>query len=194
MTSRPVVIEPYTERWVTEYQSIATRLRAAAGSEAIRIDHIGSTSIPGLGAKDVIDVQVTVADLHSCDELLASLRAIGFTRGEQVEYDSPALPSADQADLAKRYMREPAAERRTHVHIRQAGALNQRFALLFRDYLRATPSVRAHYEIVKQRAAQLFPNNIDGYIWLKHAPIQIIHEAAMLWATAVSWAPSAEYE
>ncbi len=194
MTSRPVIILPHEDRWASEYRTIATRLRDTVGATALRIDHIGSTSVPGLGAKDVIDVQVSVADLYDCNDLLTALRAIGHTRGDVLAFDSPSMPAADQSELAKRYMREPRGDRRTHIHIRQSGAVNQRYALLFRDYLRATPSVRASYETVKRRAAQLFPTNIDGYIWLKDAPIQIIHEAAVLWAVATHWEPSREYE
>ena len=194
MQSRPVIITPYTSRWVAEYQSMATRLRAAAGSSALRIDHIGSTSVPELAAKDVIDVQITVADITDCAALIGALQQVGFTRGAQIEFDmSSTLPERDM-QLAKRYMREPVGERRTHIHIRQAAHLNQRMALLFRDYLRATPAVRAQYETIKRRAAQLFPENIDGYIWLKDAPIQIIHEAAVLWAAAGSWAPGSDHD
>lgn len=193
-TSRPIIILPSADRWPAEYRAIASRLRAAAGENARRIDHIGSTSVPGLGAKDVIDVQVTVADLQQCDALLDALRTIGYTRGETIESDSPSMRLADDQARAKRYMREPAGERRTHVHIRQDGIINQRLALLFRDFLRASPSVRQHYETVKRRAAALFPTNIDGYIWLKDAPIQIIHEAALQWADATSWAPSADFD
>ncbi len=185
--SRPIVILPWQPRWAEEYHHIATRLGAAAGDAALRIDHIGSTSVPGLGAKDVIDIQITVADLHDCTALIERLQSAGFTRGSTIETDAP--PSASELDPQhiKRYMREPAGERRTHVHIRQQGFANQRMSLLFRDYLRATPSQRVNYETMKRRAAQLMPANIDGYMWLKDAPIRILLEAAELWATTTGW-------
>jgi GrpB-like predicted nucleotidyltransferase (UPF0157 family) len=192
MKSRPVVLSPYTPRWAAEYRAIAGRVRSAAGASVLRIDHIGSTSVPGLAAKDVVDIQLTVVDLHDCGAMLAALHGVGFTRGETIEFDSPAMLPLGDAQLAKRYLREPAGERRTHVHVRQDGALNQRMALLFRDFLRAAPAMRAHYETVKRRAAALFPENIDGYIWLKDAPIQIMLEAALLWAQGTSWSPSAD--
>ena len=59
----PIVITEYQSRWPAEFAELAVRLRRAAGDLALRIDHIGSTSVPGLAAKDVIDVQVTVADV-----------------------------------------------------------------------------------------------------------------------------------
>ena len=187
MTSRPVVILPYEARWASEYAEITRVMAVATGDTVCRIDHVGSTSVPGLGAKDVIDVQITVSDLHDCAAALDGVRRIGCTRGDVIEYESRALLPPEHPGLAKRYMREPAGARRTHVHIRQDGALNQRMALLFRDYLRATDSTRLHYETVKRRAAALFPDNIEGYMWLKDAPIQLIHEAAVLWAQATEW-------
>ena len=187
MTSRPVVIVPYAPRWVSEFQEIAAAMHAATGDAVCRIDHVGSTSVPGLGAKDVIDVQVTVGDLHRCDAAIDALRQIGYRRGDVIEHEPGALLPPGSPGLAKRYMREPTGARRTHVHIRHEGARNQQMALLFRDYLRATPSARLHYDTIKRRAAALFPTNIDGYMWLKDAPIQLIHEAAVLWAQAAGW-------
>ena len=186
-SSRPIIILPWQPRWAEEYRQIATRLRAAAGDAALRIDHIGSTSVPGLGAKDVIDIQITVADLHDCSALIARLQRAGFTRGSTIDPDAPPSTTEMDPERIKRYMREPEGERRTHIHIRQQGFANQRMALLFRDYLRETPSQCANYETVKRRAAQLMPANVDGYMWLKDAPILMLLEAAELWAVGRAW-------
>jgi GrpB-like predicted nucleotidyltransferase (UPF0157 family) len=192
-TSRPVVISPYQPRWPEEFLSIARRIRELVGAAAVRIDHIGSTAIPGLAAKDVIDVQLTVANLDMTGPVTTPLRVAGFRRGEVFLYDEhPAMAMADP-ELRKLYMREPEGTRRTHIHIRELGRFNQRYALLFRDYLRASPVVRAEYEVVKRRAGQLFPENIDGYLFLKDPVLHIIHEAATLWATMVGWTPDHEF-
>jgi GrpB-like predicted nucleotidyltransferase (UPF0157 family) len=160
----------------------------------VRIDHIGSTAVPGLGAKDVIDVQVTVADLDRAGGAVAiPLRAAGFRRGDAFVHDEfPAMATADPG-LCKLYLREPEGARRTHVHVRELGRFNQRYALLFRDYLRSSAAVRAEYEAVKRRAAQLFPESIDGYLFLKDPVVHIIYEAATLWATMVGWVPDHEF-
>src|SRR5438045_7271468 len=84
--------------------------------------------------------------------------------------------------MRKLYMREPEGERRAHIHILELGRFNQQYALLFRDYLRASKMVREEYEFLKQRAAQLFPDSIDGYLYLKEPVFHIIYEAALLWA------------
>ena len=192
-TSRPVVIESYRPEWPFEFLRIGRRVRSVVGEAAIRVDHIGSTSVPGLGAKDVIDVQITVADLDAAAGVTGPLRAAGFAQGERFETDVfPGLED-DGPELRKLYMREPAGERRTHLHIRELGRFNQRFALLFRDYLRASDAVRSEYELLKRRAARLFPENIDGYLWLKEPVFHIIYEAATLWAETTSWSPGEDH-
>jgi GrpB-like predicted nucleotidyltransferase (UPF0157 family) len=191
--SRPVVISPYQPRWPAEFAHLARRIRDLAGQDAIRIDHIGSTAVPGLAAKDVVDLQVTVADLDRASEVTDPLRSAGFRQGSEFVYDEfRAMPATDPR-LRKLYMREPEGERRAHIHIRELGRFNQRYALLFRDYLRASEAVRTEYEIAKRRAAQVFPDSIDGYLFLKDPVFHIIYEAACLWAGSVGWAPDDDY-
>ena len=192
--SRPVVISPYQARWPEEFRTIGGRIRELVGpAAAVRIDHVGSTAVPGLGAKDVIDVQITVADLDLAGAVATPLRAAGFRQGDELVYDEfPSMAMADP-DLRKLYMREPEGERRTHIHIRELGRFNQRYALLFRDYVRASAAVREEYEELKRRAAQLFPESIDGYLFLKDPVVHIIYEAATLWAMMVGWKPDHEF-
>jgi GrpB-like predicted nucleotidyltransferase (UPF0157 family) len=186
-----VVVVAYQPRWAEEFAEIARRIRGVVGPAAARIDHIGSTAVPGLGAKDVIDVQITVADLDEAAGLTSALRAAGFRLGTAFEFDVFRGMSGTDPELRKLYMREPACERRAHIHIRELGRFNQRYALLFRDYLRASEPVRAAYEVTKHRAAQLFPDSIEGYLLLKDPVLHIIYEAASLWAERVGWRPDA---
>jgi len=187
--SRPVVVTSYLPHWVDEFTQIAKRIRALVGHAALRIDHIGSTAISGLAAKDVIDVQITVANLDWTDPLTNPLRAAGFREGTAFQYDVFHQKPETDPELRKLFMREPKGERRAHLHIREFGRFNQRYALLFRDYLRSSEEVRADYELLKRRAAQLFPNSIDDYLFLKEPVLHIIYEAASLWAEKVSWIP-----
>jgi GrpB-like predicted nucleotidyltransferase (UPF0157 family) len=191
--SRPVVVIPYQPRWVEEFAHIARRIRDVVGNAVIRIDHIGSTAIPGLGAKDVIDVQLTVADLGRADQCTNRLRGAGFWEGTTFQYDVFHPKPGTDPELRKLYIRGPEGERRAHIHIRELGRFNQRYALVFRDYLRAADGVRAEYELVKRRAAQLFPESIDGYLFLKDPVTHIIYEAASLWAAQVRWSPGEDY-
>ena len=77
-----VEIIPYQKTWPQEFQIIAVKLRKALGSLALRIDHIGSTSVPGLDAKDVIDIQITVSQLD--DLVIQSMNAAGYQLSEQI--------------------------------------------------------------------------------------------------------------
>jgi GrpB-like predicted nucleotidyltransferase (UPF0157 family) len=191
--SRPVVVISYQPHWVDEFMQIAMHVRDLVGRAAIRIDHIGSTTVPGLGAKDVIDIQITVSDLDEADGLTSLLRAAGFRQGTTFEYDVFHKKPETDPELRKLFMREPEGERRTHIHVRELGRFNQRFALLFRDYLRSSENVRAEYELLKRRAAQLFLDSIDGYLFLKDPVEHIIYEAASLWAEKVRWSLDEDY-
>ena len=191
--SRPVVICEYRASWADEFIRLAERLRSLVGSAAARIDHVGSTAVPGLAAKDVIDVQVTVRNLNAAADVVEPLTAAGFRQGDIFVYDEFRTVAPDDVELRKLYMREPEGERRAHIHIREAGRFNQQYALLFRDYLRASEAVAAEYEVLKRRAAQLFPDNIDGYLYLKDPVFHIIYEAARQWSQAVGWHPGGDY-
>jgi GrpB-like predicted nucleotidyltransferase (UPF0157 family) len=121
--------------------------------------------------------------------LTDALRAAGFRHGTAFEHDAFRPKPATDPELRKLFMREPEGERRVHVHIRERGRFNQRYALLFRDYLRGSAEARAAYELVKQHAAQLFPDSIDGYLLLKDPVFHLIYQAASLWAEKVGWRP-----
>src|SRR5580704_9813130 len=128
MPENPYVIVPYSLGWPAEFQLIAGRLRAALSSLALRIDHIGSTSVPGLCSKDVIDVQVTVADLAN-PELLKSMAAGGFEIRPKVRYDHlPPGHSSPPSAWEKYFFREPPGTRTAHIHVRADGKPNQRYA------------------------------------------------------------------
>src|SRR5262245_53655063 len=131
-----VEIVPYKESWPAEFQEIASRLRRVLGELAKRIDHIGSTSVPGLAAKDVIDIQITVATLD--ERVITAMTTLGYTRPEGIWRDHrPPTVVGPETEWQKLYFRPPAGQRRTNTHVRVQGRANQRYALLFRDYLRA---------------------------------------------------------
>ena len=123
-----------------EFRTIGGRIRELVGAAAVRIDHIGSTAVPGSAPKTSSTCSVTVADLDQAGAVATPLRAAGFCQGDEFVYDdSPAMAMADPG-LRKLFMREPEGERRAHIHVRGLGRFNHRYALLFRDYLRASAS------------------------------------------------------
>ncbi|GAB3325973.1 GrpB family protein [Hymenobacter humi] len=191
-SSRPVVLLPYQPAWAQEFVALAQRLRTAAGAGLMGIDHIGSTAVPGLCAKDVLDVQLQLPSLADAAGLTRRLCADGFRQGEQLTCDIFHGMSPHSPELAKLYMREPVGERRVHLHIREAGRFNARYALLFRDYLCAEAPARDEYGELKRRAAALFPNSIDGYLFLKEPVFHLVYQAAELWAEKTGWQPLGE--
>lgn len=183
-----IAIHPYDDRWPTEFQTIARRLAEALGDMAHRIDHIGSTSVPGLAAKDVIDVQITVADLDD-PRLDAGLLALGATVTDVTADHVPPGSAPDPAQWTKRFFRAPPSWRRTHLHVRQVGRANQRYALLFRDYLRSSEAAAAAYAQVKTALARLHPDDTDAYYAVKDPVCDLIVDAAEQWARSTRWTP-----
>jgi GrpB-like predicted nucleotidyltransferase (UPF0157 family) len=130
--------------WPRAFEAERDRLRAAVGSVALRIDHNGSTAVPGLAAKPVIDIQISVARLQPLDAYAAPLMTLGYVH----------VPHPDDAFAP--FFHRPAEWPHTHhVHVVEAGGEEERRTLAFRDYLRAHPSTAAEYEALKRRLAAL---------------------------------------
>ena len=189
--SHPVTIIPYQPRWAAEFQHIGTALRRVLGETAVRIDHIGSTSVPQLPAKDIIDIQITVADLED-PALLAKLHNSKYQMREG--YQDYYLGLADDSpELQKRYCREAVGERITHIHIRQNGRFNQQYPLLFRDYLRTHDIMRQGYATIKSRLTEIFPDSIEGYLYIKDPLMDMIFATAQDWAKTSQWQPDEKF-
>ncbi len=187
-----VAILPYQSAWLAEFTTIATELRRVLGAEATRIDHIGSTSVPNLAAKNIIDMQITIRSLQS-SRVTELLLAAGYTPIPHITRDSLVGLAPDSPELEKRYFNERVGERKSHLHIREQGRLNQRYSLLFRDYLRAQPKVRDAYATVKQELASHFAYNKPAYYRIKDPYMDTIYQAAELWAQLNDWQPDSDF-
>ncbi|WP_285491679.1 GrpB family protein [Amycolatopsis taiwanensis] len=172
-----VEITPYDPAWPAMFAGWGAGLRAALGDAAARIDHIGSTAVPGLAAKPVIDIQISVASLEATDAFLGPLTDMGL------------VYRADNPERTKRYFREPPGQRRTHVHVRQLGSFSQQFPLLFRDYLRCHLSAANEYAAAKRHCAAKFRNDRPGYVQAKDAFVWDIIRRADAWAQHTGWTP-----
>jgi GrpB-like predicted nucleotidyltransferase (UPF0157 family) len=181
-----VEIVPYQPSWPEEFQILAARLRQALGALALRIDHIGSTSIPGMAAKDVIDIQVTVAVLN--EPVRLAMNSMGYEQREARTDHRPPNASGADSEWTKWLFLPAPDQRRAHVHIRVQGAANQRYAILFRDYLRAHAGPAQAYAELKRRLAQ---NLADPHTYpdVKDPAVDLIYFAAEAWAVATGWQP-----
>ncbi len=183
-----IVVVPYRAEWPQEFRQIGRQLRQGLGDLAMRIDHIGSTAVPGLAAKDVIDIQVTVRELQRSVEL--ALTELGYIRRQDILADHIPPGQSGRADQwAKWIFSPPPAQRATNLHVRVDGRPNQRYPLLFRDYLRADAGTAEAYSQVKAALARLHPNDHDAYYDVKDPVCDIVVAAAEAWAASVGWKP-----
>jgi GrpB-like predicted nucleotidyltransferase (UPF0157 family) len=173
----PIIVVGYDANWPEQFQAIGTRVRSALGSAALRIDHVGSTAVPGLDAKPIIDVQVSVTSLTPDAPFRAPLESLGF----ELEPENP--------DRTKRYFRSPPKMPATHLHVRPAGAFDEQLNLLFRDYLRSHPETAREYARTKWALAERFRNDRPGYVRAKEPTVWSILVAAHDWAQASGWFP-----
>ena len=183
-----IVIGDYDPTWPAQFEVFRESLQAALGEFALQIDHIGSTSVPGLGAKDVIDVQVTVAALSN--EVAQRLIGAGFVQREWITSDHVPRGADDNPEhWVKLLFTEPPGQRRSNIHVRTAGRPNQRCALLFRDYLRAHPNTTRSLELIKRELAARHGGDVEAYYAIKDPVCDILVAGAETWAATVGWAP-----
>jgi GrpB-like predicted nucleotidyltransferase (UPF0157 family) len=183
-----VEIVSYDDRWPAEFAAIGGVLRGALGDLALRIDHIGSTSVPGLAAKDRIDVQIAVAGFEQFDEMCARIEPLGYVARRFTEDHLPPGWQGPPSEWEKRFFATPPDRRPANLHMRVLGRANQRYALLFRDYLRAHPSSAAAYAELKRRLAQHLAD-LEFYADVKDPACDLIAVAAEDWAKQVGWEP-----
>lgn len=191
--SQPVLV-PYDPSWPDQARRIAARLKTACGHRAVRIDHIGSTAVPGLAAKDVIDMQVTVASLDDADALTEALTSAGYVRMPiTADLGKPDARSTvaefdhtdDESLWHKRLHCSADPGRPTNVHLRVDGWPDQQFALLFVDWLAANSEVRERYLAVKRDAEHAA--DVAGYAAAKEPWFTDAYREAWAWADASGW-------
>jgi GrpB-like predicted nucleotidyltransferase (UPF0157 family) len=175
----PVRIVPYDPAWPPLFARLGRDLRAALDGVAVRIDHIGSTAVPGLVAKPVIDVQISVAAFEPLAAYRLPLERLGY------------VFRADNTERTKRYFREALGTRRTHLHVRQAGSFSEQFALLCRDFLRTHPEVAARYGELKTMLARQYSavEQRHAYREAKEPFIWSVMAQADRWAQHTGWMP-----
>lgn len=178
-------IVPYQPRWPMEFREIAAVLQRGLGPLALRIDHIGSTAVPGLAAKDILDLQITVAALE--ENVSARLTALGYAHvGHIIADHCPAGDESADCEWQKWFFRAPAGQRPTNTHVRILGHANQQYPLLFRDYLRTHPLTAAAYAELKRRLAREL-RDAESYPDVKDPAVDLIYLAAREWATVTGW-------
>ncbi|MEZ2389987.1 dephospho-CoA kinase [bacterium RCC_150] len=147
----PVLAAP-DRAWPGQAERLLGRIRKSS-PEILGAEHIGSTSVPGLPAKDIIDLQISVASLEAADRIGPALGAAGFPLRDAAARDMPKPPNPDPEEWQKRFHCNADPGRPANVHVRVHGSAGWRYALLFRDWLRANPDAAARYADFKQSLA-----------------------------------------
>jgi GrpB-like predicted nucleotidyltransferase (UPF0157 family) len=160
---RVLEIVPHRPEWVDHFaEARAELLEAFAGADA-RIEHVGSTSVPGLAAKPIIDICVGLDDLAEAEIRVDDMLRFGYHYVPEYEDQIPD----------RRYFRKPAGHPRTHhVHCLRVDGVEWGRHLLFRDTLRERPDLRAEYGALKTELAKVHAGNRDAYTEAKSSFIQ----------------------
>lgn len=151
----PAVLAPADPTWPLQAARLMARIQAAAGDRGIAVDHIGSTSVPGLAAKDVIDLQLRVASLDDADFLATALADAGFPRvaGNLQDTGHDFAGGRQGERWEKRFHNTADPGRPVNLHVRVDGSPGALLALAFRDWLRADATARRAYESHKRLLA-----------------------------------------
>ncbi len=184
------VVDP-DPTWLAQAARLVARIEDALGAAAVSVDHIGSTSVPGLVAKDVIDLQVTVRRLADADnpQFVERLEARGFLRIADLGQDTPHPAGDEPVRWQKRYHASADPGRVAHVHVRELGSPGWEFALVFRDWLRADEPARQAYAAHKGRLLAATRSTTE-YVTAKEPWFDQAFEDAYAWARRTGWQPS----
>jgi dephospho-CoA kinase len=183
----------YDETWPEQAARLVARVNLAAGPLGCGTEHVGSTSVPGLAAKDVIDLQLGVASLADADAVAGALGAAGFPLVDRAATDTPHPEvdgGRDPGSWAKRFHAAADPGRLVNLHVRVVGSPGWRTALLLRDWWRAVPPERASYETLKRELAGRTRSRQE-YGAAKEPMFAPAVQRALAWAADTGWTPAA---
>jgi len=167
--SRRVEVVPYNPQWPHRYKSEAELLAGTLSQELIIVHHIGSTAIPGMSAKPIIDILAEVRSIEHIDSFNPAMLKLGY------------MPKGEYGIPGRRFfIKGTEDERSCHLHVFQTSNPEIARHLRFRDYMIAHPAKAAEYASLKEYLASRFPNDIDGYMQGKDAFIKEIDRIATI--------------
>ena len=166
MRTEHVVVVKYDKRWKQWFEGLRERIGSALGDVALRIEHVGSTSIEGLSAKPIIDIDVVIKDSSYLNEAIKRLAVIGY------EHEGDLGVTGREAFSYNGSQPQPAH----HLYVCPEDSPELTRHIAFRDWLRAHPVQAERYSEIKKKGARLFPYNIEGYMEYKSPYIHEIYE------------------
>lgn len=181
--------------WPDQAARLLARIGRAVGERAATLHHIGSTSVPGLVAKDVIDLQLGVRALSDADsaDVVDTLTAAGYPRLEGVTADTPRSGDQPAQVWPKRFHGNSDPGVAVHLHVREVGSAGWRWSLLFRDWLRSDEAGRAEYTALK-RDVEARSLAMEDYAAAKEPWFASVHERIEEWAARTGWQPPHDHD
>jgi GrpB-like predicted nucleotidyltransferase (UPF0157 family) len=168
-----ICIVEHDADWPAQAQAELSRLAEALAAVAVRVEHIGSTAVPGLDAKPIIDLQLSVAAIEPRERYVAPLERLGYL----------FAPDPESPDL--HFFAKPAERPRSHhLHVCKAGSKHEFRHLAVRDYLRAHTDEAVKYAVLKREAAKGAPQDRLAYIEAKEGYVRDLEARAVKWARA----------
>ena len=168
--TRKVEVVPYHPEWPEKFSAEAGALKVVFAKELLSIHHFGSTSVPGISAKPIIDILLIVRDIDAVDALAPRLEALGYHAVG--EYGIPG----------RRFFYKGTDDMRSHhLHVYENGNPHILRHLVFRDYMRSHPITARDYARLKEELAHQFPEDMDGYIAGKNAFVREHEKRALDW-------------
>ena len=166
MRTKKVVVIPYDEAWKLAFEKIKDEIKEAIGDLIIGIEHIGSTSVEGMSAKPCIDIDVIIEDYSVFQAVVSRLKTIGYIHeGDLGIKNREAFKYSGKEHLQKHHLYVcPKYSEELHRHI------------TFRNFLLSNPTAAKKYSLIKEKAAELFQNDIDGYIEYKSSCIEELYK------------------
>lgn len=165
MRTTKVMVTPYNKAWRSDFEKIKSEIEAAVGDLIVGIEHVGSTSVEGMWAKPCIDLDVIIREDTAFDAVVEKLAAIGYIHEGDLGI---------KGREAFRYSHKPHL-RTHHLYVCPQNSAELHRHIAFRDFLRSNPEAVRKYSRVKETAARLFPDDVDGYIAYKSPCIEELY-------------------
>ena len=165
MRTRKVIVLPYDKAWKSAFEEIKKEIVCAIGDLIIGIEHVGSTSVEGMSAKPCIDIDVVIEDYSKFDAVIRGLAEIGYIHeGDLGIKDREAFAYWDKPHLQTH-----------HLYVCPKDSVELHRHVTFRNFLKGHADAVKQYSAVKETAARLYPNDIDGYIAYKSPCIEELY-------------------
>ena len=165
MVTRHIVVLPYDKQWKQDFLQIKDEIQNALGELALRIEHVGSTSVQGLSAKPIIDMDVVIKDYSVFDDVVSALDSIGYRHEGNLGIEGREAFTYDEKDHLQPH----------HLYVCPQDSAELKRHIAFRDYLRTHPEIVCEYSRIKEEGAALYPYDIEKYIEHKSPFIEKIY-------------------